>query len=100
MLTYLILGVLGALAGYAAYTITVAVLDRTNIKSVICSAVAKVCANRKMRAVITEMTKGTEHTRVKIDILDEMDGRKECEVEIMGKQVRDLCRGSVIYNIG
>lgn len=99
MLTYLILGMLGALAGYTIYTLTVEVLDRTNIKSLLGSALGKVSANRKMRAVIKEMTKNTEHTRVKLDILDELDGRKVYEAEIIGKQVNNLYKGSVIYNI-
>ena len=99
MLTYLILGMLGALAGYTVYTLTVEVLDRTNIKGLLGSALGKVSANRKMRAVIKAMTKSTEHTRVKLDILDELDGRKVYEAEIIGKQVNNLYEGSVIYNI-
>ena len=93
MLTYLILGMLGALAGYTVYTLTVEVLDRTNIKSLLGSALGKVSANRKMRAVIKEMTKNTEHTRVKLDILDELDGRKIYEAEIIGKTGEQSLQG-------
>lgn len=47
LMSYLIWGAIGLLAGYTVYSVTVAVLDRSNIKSVIQSAIEKMSKNKK-----------------------------------------------------
>lgn len=52
-----------------------------------------------MKAIIAEITDNGTAKKVKIDILDELDEQKECEVEITGNCVDHLYKGDIIYDI-
>lgn len=98
LMTYLLLGALGALAGYAVYRATVEVLNRTNIKDVIRSAIEKASAQKRMKAVVREILDSGDKKTVKVDILNDLDESKACEVEITSSRVEQIYKGSVICN--
>lgn len=99
-MTYLIWGALGALLGYAVYTITVEILNRTNIRDIIRSAISNIKLKHKIKGVIGDIVKEEGNYRVKVDILDSIEDEKACEVEICAKSVSGLIKGDVIQNIG
>lgn len=85
--------------GYAVYKITVEVLNRTNIKSVIQGVLGQNKMDKKIKGVIGDIEKNGKVYKAKVSILDTIDNKKEYEVEISSTTVSGLAKGDVIEGI-
>lgn len=84
---------------YAVYKITVEILNRTNIKSVIRAAFGQDKMDKKIKGVIEDIEKNGNVYKAKVSILDTIDNKKECVVEIRSTTVSGLAKGDVIEGI-